>query len=288
MTAPHHPTPDPKPDAAPDPKPDAAPDLAPDPARPPQRRLARAARPPLHLSVYLVTDTGQCGAVGVPETVRRAVAAGVTLVQLRDPDCTDAEFVRLGRAVAAVLAGTGVPLVVNDRVHLVAAIGADGAHVGQGDMPVRRARDLLGPPALLGLSVNNADELRRALADDPQHTIIDYLGLGIYRPTATKRDHAPATGLAPLRALAAASPWPTCAIGGVKAADAADLRGAGIDGMAVVSAICGQADIEAAARDLAEAWAQADAEGAGAHDVPSVAADVTEPDPRRGPAQETR
>ena len=216
-----------------------------------------AGRPPLDLSVYLVTDTVQCGALGVAETVRRAVAAGVTLVQLRDPDCPDEEFVRLGREVAAALAGSGVPLIVNDRVPLVAAIGADGAHVGQGDMPVRRARELLGDAGLLGLSVNNPDDLARALADDPDRTVIDYLGLGIYRPTATKLDHAPATGLAPMAALAAASPWPTCAIGGVKAADAAALRGAGIDGMAVVSAICGQTDIEGATAELARAWAAA-------------------------------
>ncbi|QQR99472.1 MAG: thiamine phosphate synthase [Austwickia sp.] len=217
----------------------------------------RAGRPRLDLSVYLVTDTAQCGDLGVPETVRRAVSAGVTLVQLRDPDCSDDEFVRLGQAVAGALAGSGVPLLLNDRVHLVAAVGADGAHVGQGDMPVRRARELLGPDALLGLSVNTATELAAARADDPTGEVIDYLGLGIYRATATKPDHAPAEGLANIRALAAASPWPTCAIGGVKAADAGALRGAGVDGMAVVSAICGCPDVAAATRELAQAWAAA-------------------------------
>lgn len=225
-------------------------------------------RPPLDLSIYLVTDTGQCGALGVPETVRRAVAAGVTLVQLRDPDCSDAEFVALGRSVRDALAGSGVPLIVNDRVHLVAAIGAQGAHVGQGDLPVRRARELLGATALLGLSVNSTAELAAAADVDPDRTVIDYLGLGIYRPTATKPDHAPAAGPAHIADLAAGSPWPTCAIGGVKASDATPLRAAGVDGLAVVSAICGRPDIEAATRELVAAWAAAGGLGRpAAHDV---------------------
>ena len=87
-------------------------------------------------------------------------------------------------------------------------IGADGAHVGQGDMPVRRARELLGPAALLGLSVNSPRELAEALSEDPGRDIVDYLGLGIYRSTTTKPDHAPAAGLPSIQALAAASPWP--------------------------------------------------------------------------------
>ena len=92
-----------------------------------------------------------------------------------------------------------------------------GAHVGQGDLPVRRARELLGATALLGLSVNSTAELAAAADVDPDRTVIDYLGLGIYRPTATKPDHAPAAGPAHIADLAAGSPWPTCAIGGVKA-----------------------------------------------------------------------
>lgn len=214
-----------------------------------------AQRAPLDLSVYLVTDTGLCGAVGVVETVRRAVAAGASLVQLRDPSADDSTFVALGRALVAALAGTGVPLLVNDRVDLVAAIGADGAHVGQGDMAAAAARRVLGPDAYLGLSVNTPAELCAAREAQAAGAELDYLGLGIYKPTASKLDHAPAGGLDHVAALAAASPWPTCAIGGVKAADAPALRRAGLDGMAVISAICGRPDIEAATRELVAAWA---------------------------------
>lgn len=215
---------------------------------------APTARPPLDLSLYLVTDTRQCASTGVPETVRRAVAAGVTLVQLRDPDADDEEFIALGRRLVAVLLGTGVPLIVNDRVELVRAIGAAGAHVGQGDADVVRARRLLGVDGYLGLSVHSLDELDDARA---HLELIDYLGIGPLRPTLSKPDHRGARGLDHLHRIAAASPWPCVAIGGVKAADAADLRAAGLEGMAVISAICGQDDVECATRELVDAWAAA-------------------------------
>ncbi len=212
---------------------------------------APTARPPLDLRVYLVTDTRQCASIGVPETVRQAVAAGVTAVQLRDPDADDEEFIALGRQLVAVLLGTGVPLIVNDRVELVRAIGAQGAHVGQSDLDVVRARRMLGEDDVLGLSVHSLDEL-----DDARIHLdmIDYLGIGPLHPTLSKPDHRDVRGLDHLRLLAAASPWPCVAIGGVKAADAADLRAAGLEGMAVISAICGQDDVAGATRELVDAW----------------------------------
>ena len=170
-------------------------------------------RAPLDLSVYLITDTGQCGELGVPATVAAAVAAGVTVVQLRDPDASDAELGVLGRAVLAELAGTGVPLLVNDRVHLVEAIGAHGAHVGQRDADVLEARALLGPHAYLGLSVQTAEHVQAATA--LPHDALDYLGVGPVWPTGSKADAAPAGGLERLRELSAASPWPCVAIGGI-------------------------------------------------------------------------
>src|SRR5664280_3490014 len=110
-------------------------------------------RPPLDLSLYLVTDTVMCHQFGLAATVSAAVGAGVSVVQLRDVDASDEELVALGREVITVLTGTGVPLIVDDRVHLVGAIGAAGAHVGQSDLPVAQARALLGPAAYLGLAV---------------------------------------------------------------------------------------------------------------------------------------
>lgn len=208
-------------------------------------------RPRLDLSLYLVTDTAMCGQVGVAETVRRAVRSGVTVVQLRDPSASDEGFIDLGRQVRAVLESTGVPLILNDRVHLVDAIDAQGAHVGQDDLDVVSARAVLGPDRLLGLSVHTMDEL-----DDAHRHLdaVDYLGVGPLRATATKSDHKAVRGLEHLAVLAAASPWPCVAIGGVKAADARALRHNGLAGMAVVSAICGQADIDGATHELAAAW----------------------------------
>jgi thiamine-phosphate pyrophosphorylase len=116
-------------------------------------------RPLLDLSLYLVTDTILCGQFGVAATVSAAVGAGVTLVQLRDIDAADDEFVALGREVKAILRGTGVPLIVNDRAHLVAAIGADGVHVGQSDLEIAQARALVGPTAYMGLSVQTLEHV---------------------------------------------------------------------------------------------------------------------------------
>lgn len=212
----------------------------------------------LDLSLYLVTDTRLCGERGVPVTVREAVAGGVSAVQLRDHELDDRAFVALGQAVRAELdslqraGGPRVPLLVDDRVHLVAEIGADGAHVGQKDMPVPQARELLGPQAILGLSVTTAQQLADARAHG---AAVDYLGLGPVWATATKPGHPDPIGPEGVAALAVASPWPGVAIGGISAEGAATLRGTGVAGVAVVSAICGQPSPGEAAARLRGAWA---------------------------------
>jgi thiamine-phosphate pyrophosphorylase len=206
----------------------------------------------MDLSFYLVTDTALCGEAGVAATVRAAVDAGVTTVQLRDPAATDDEFVRLGQDVAGVLRGSGVPLIVNDRVHLAAVIGAGGAHIGQGDLDPVLARKLLGPAALLGLSVQTGQHVSQAQQLGPD--VIDYLGVGPVWQQATKTDAAPPVGLHALREITRASRWPCVAIGGITAARARALRGSGIAGIAVVSAICGQPDVAGAVQELRQAW----------------------------------
>ena len=145
-------------------------------------------RPPLDLRLYLVTDPVLVGDLGVAGTVAAAAAAGVTVVQLRDPDADDDGFVATGRQVRAALAGTGIPLVVNDRVHLVEAIGADGAHVGQGDLDAATARRMLGPEAYLGLSVQTLDHVEAALRQPEAD--LDYLGVGPVWAQQTKPDAA--------------------------------------------------------------------------------------------------
>ncbi|WP_156253386.1 thiamine phosphate synthase [Pseudactinotalea terrae] len=204
------------------------------------------------LSLYVVTDTGLCGQRGVPATVAAAVAGGATMVQLRDPGATDADFVALGLAVREMLVGTGVPLIVDDRIHLVEAIGADGVHVGQRDMPPSQARQLLGQDAIVGLSVSTIEQVSaaRGLGDG----VLDYLGAGPVWPTGTKPDHGAPIGPDGAAAVAAASAWPVVAIGGVTTERAGALRQTGVAGVAVVSAVCAAEDSAVAAASLRAAW----------------------------------
>jgi thiamine-phosphate pyrophosphorylase len=209
-------------------------------------------RPPLNLSLYLVTDTIMCGQLGVAATVLQAVGAGVTVVQLRDTDATDDELVRLGRQVMKALEGTDTALIINDRVHLAEAIGAQGGHVGQSDIGIGEARAALGPAAYLGLSVQTVEQAETAR----QHGdgTVDYLGVGPVWDTSTKLDAAAPGGLETLRRVTSASPWPCVAIGGITVERVPEVRRAGAAGAAVVSAICGRPDVAMATRALRAAW----------------------------------
>lgn len=209
-------------------------------------------RASLDLSLYLITDTAQCGARGVPATVAAAVEGGASVVQLRNHEVSDEEFVSLGRAVRAALAGTGVPLIVDDRVHLVEEIGADGVHVGQFDMPPSRVREVLGPDAIVGHSASNRDQIRAAYAAGA-HTV-DYVGAGPVWATSTKSvDRAP-LGPEGIARLAQASPWPVVAIGGIVRDRLPALLSTGAAGVAVVSAVCAAPDPALAAAGLRATW----------------------------------
>ena len=212
-------------------------------------RLDRGLRGMLRL--YLVTDPELCSQHGLLETVRDAVRGGVTAVQLRDKTATTSALVKMGRDIATGLADTGVPLIVNDNVEAAIAIGADGLHVGQGDMKVDKARRLIGPDMLVGLSCETVEDARMT---DP--AIVDYIGVSPVFATPTKTDHSLAVGIEGLRAIAAATPVPKVAIGGLKSHHFEAIFENGADGVAVVSAICGQPDAEAAASALATKIAQ--------------------------------
>lgn len=207
----------------------------------------------LDLSLYLVLDPDLCGgAAGMVATARAAVAGGVTVVQLRDKGAGTLGLIATGRALRAALAGTGAALVVNDDVEAAVAIGAGGLHIGQGDMAPAAARARIGAGMALGLSV---ETVLQARAVDP--AVVDYIGAGPVFATATKADHAPPVGFAGLARIISASPVPAVAIGGLKAAHAGPALAAGARGVAVVSAICGQPDPEAAARQIVLALASA-------------------------------
>jgi thiamine-phosphate pyrophosphorylase len=200
----------------------------------------------LELSLYLVTDTTLCGARGVPETVRAAVAGGVTVVQLRDPRATGRELYEAAVALRAIV--TDVPLIVNDRLDIALAAGADGVHLGQSDLPVARAREIAGADFVIGWSAATAEEIAYA---EKSPGIVDYLGIGPVFTTPTKPDAGPGLGPDLVAELAGLSSLPTVAIGGINLENASQIRG--VDGICVVSAICSADDPRAAAEALREA-----------------------------------
>ena len=195
--------------------------------------------------VYLVTDRPLCGDRPLEEVVLAAVCGGATVVQLREKDCTTRAFVELAAALVIRLRPVGVPLIINDRVDVALAAGADGVHVGQSDMPSAKARRLMGPEAIVGLSVETPEQ-----ATDAEDLDCDYLGVSPIFSTPTKTDTYAEWGLAGLRALRARSRHKLVAIGGLHPGNATEVVVAGADGIAVVSAICAAEDPEAAARAL--------------------------------------
>lgn len=204
--------------------------------------------------LYLVTDRDLCLGRPLLDVVAQAVAGGVSVVQLREKKADTREFVDLGRALLALLSPLGVPLIINDRLDVALAIGAQGAHVGQNDMPVAEARRLLGPQAILGLSVETMDQLREAESLPPG--LVDYYGLSPIFQTPTKTDTGPGWGLAGLGQARAevetGSKRPLVAIGGIGPSNAASVLRCGAQGLAVVSAICSAPDPQAASRALSE------------------------------------
>ena len=197
------------------------------------------------LLLYLVTDRYLCADRGVVETVMAAVRGGTSFVQLRDKDATTQERVSLALQLKQALAGRSVPLVINDDVEAALASDADGVHIGQDDMDVRQVRQLIGPDKILGLSVETEGAARKT---DPE--LVDYAGAGPVFATQTKQDHKQPTGFDGLQVICAALQVPSVAIGGLKTEHCQAALAAGADGVAVVSAVCGQPDPEQAARKM--------------------------------------
>ena len=213
----------------------------------------------LDLTLYLVADVGTVATTGrdLVDTVVAGVAGGVTTVQLRAKALPVREQVALAVRLAAALPA-GVRLLVNDRVDVALAARARGAriagvHLGQTDLDPADARAVVGPGLVLGLSAGTPARVRAAAAAG----VVDYLGLGAFRPTPTKPDAPAPLGLDGVAALVRESPLPAVAIGGIGVGDAAALRRTGVDGIAVVSAVCAAPDPRAAAAALAAAWAEA-------------------------------
>ena len=199
------------------------------------------------LKLYLVTDRDLSLGRSLEEVVSEAVAGGVTIVQLREKDASTGEFIELAFRLKEILKPYNVPLIINDRVDVALAVDAEGLHIGQSDMPYEIARKLLGPDKIIGLSVENMDDLLEANKLD-----VDYVGISPVYGTPTKTDTAEPFGLEGLRRAVQLSVHPTVAIGGMNASTIADVMEAGTDGVAVVSAICSAKSPRLAAKELNE------------------------------------
>lgn len=197
------------------------------------------------LSLYLVTDRSLSLGRSTVDIVRAAVDGGATCVQLREKECSTRQFVAEARAVREVLAGTGVPLIINDRLDVALAVGADGVHLGQTDMHIADARRIVGSSMLIGISAECVEDAVRAEAEGA-----DYVGISPVFSTPTKTDTAPALGLEGVALIRAAVSLPLVGIGGVKPENAAEILRAGCDGVAVVSAIVSAPDPQQAAAEL--------------------------------------
>lgn len=214
----------------------------------------------MNLGVYVITDRRLCGPRSVTETVRAAVRGGAGIIQFREKRAGLDEQLRQVEQLAQAIDGHA-RLVVNDRLDVVVGarrrgIPVDGVHLGQDDEAALAAREALGADAIVGLTADTPAQLAE-VARLPAG-MVDYLGVGVIRPTATKPDHPPALGIEGFALLAASTPLPCVAIGGIVLADVAPLKRAGAAGVAVVSEVCAADDPEAATRTLVNAWEQTD------------------------------
>ncbi len=202
---------------------------------------------PFDLSLYLVAGRPAVGARSLEDTIRQAVTGGVTMVQIRDPRAATRELVEEAYALKKMLTPLHIALIVNDRVDVVLAAGADGVHLGQDDMTPSDARRVLGPGFIIGLSVGSPDEFE---ASRDHLDAVDYLGVGPVRATSTKSNAGDSIGVQGLAAIRALTELPIVGIGGLGTRSVAPVIRAGAQGVAVVSAICGARDPAEAAREL--------------------------------------
>ncbi len=203
-------------------------------------------KPRVDYTLYLCTDRDLMTTDTIEEAVELAIKGGATIVQLREKDCSGREFLEIAYSVKEVTDAYEIPLIINDRVDIALAVDADGVHLGQKDLPAEVARELLGPDKIIGVSAYNTE-----LALQAQKDGADYIGVGDVFGTATKSDthHVSLEELVKIRNTVKI---PMVAIGGVNHDNVLRLRGTGIDGVAVISAILGAKEITAATEEMVQ------------------------------------
>jgi len=210
----------------------------------------------MRYDLYVITDERIGRGRSHVELARRAVAGGADVIQLRDKNLSGRDLFDAALAVREITADAGALFIVNDRLDVALAAGADGVHLGEHDLPIGEARRLAPPGFIIGASVGSVATAVSARAEGA-----DYVALSPTFSTGSKDDAGAGHGLAMLAAVRAAVPLPLVAIGGITAANLGEVITAGADGVAVISAVVGEDDVTAAARELRSRIAAAKAKG---------------------------
>ncbi|MBR5416671.1 MAG: thiamine phosphate synthase [Clostridiales bacterium] len=196
------------------------------------------------LLLYAVTDRRWTGELNLFQQVELAIAGGATFIQLREKNLSESAFEKEAIAIQNLCRAHGIPFVVNDNVEIAKRMGADGVHVGQSDMEAGDVRALLGPDAILGVSAQTVEQAKLAEARGA-----DYLGVGAVFPTGSK-DDAIEVPFETLKSICEAVSIPVVAIGGISEENVSELKGSGICGIAVISAIFGKKNIKKSTEEL--------------------------------------
>lgn len=201
-------------------------------------------RPEMDYSLYVCTDRDIMTTDTLEEAVELAIKGGATIIQLREKDCTSREFYELALSIKDITDAYEVPLIINDRLDIALAVHADGVHLGQSDIPVQVARNVMGPNCIVGATANTLEKAKEAWQSGA-----DYLGVGDVFGSATKNDTKPVE-LKELKKICDTVKIPVIAIGGISKKNIHLLKDTGVAGVAVISAVLGQTDITAAAEEL--------------------------------------
>ena len=195
-------------------------------------------------TLYLCTDRELMSTDTLEEAVEQAILGGCSCIQLREKHSSSREFFELAQSIKQITDRYEIPLIINDRIDIALAVDAAGVHLGQSDLPAKEARRIMGEDKIIGVSARNVDAAKKAVEDGA-----DYLGVGAMFATGTKGD-AKVIGKEVLKEIRAAVSIPIVAIGGINHDNAMELRNTGVNGFAIVSAIIGAEDIQAAAKKM--------------------------------------
>ena len=195
--------------------------------------------------LHVLTDTVFQSRFSHPELAGLAIRGGADTIQYRQKSGSTREMIRIAAQMKQVCSDRGVPLIINDRVDVAIAAGADGVHLGQDDFPIPLARELLGQDMIIGASASNIGEVEKCLLDGA-----DYVGFGPVYPTTSKDDAGSIKGIDNLVQVVKAVPLPIIAIGGISLDNISEILWTGVHGIAVISSVCCQEDPEQATKAL--------------------------------------